>query len=366
MGIPVGIKQVTSDLSMLPEKTAGATSVMDKTLKLTNSIIDNAIYFNIIRGSFAGGAIILKGRFKDFTDLLSLPNVLTQVKDILKGSFWVADRVKNAGKALLTLGQAFDFVRLLDAFKLVSLKSITSAIGRVPFVGSSIPLFLPIAVIKDSFFLGSTLTNVWQTTQDISAVSRRQAECQRKAIYWRDIQETAKQQDVSVRLHNECVEKVIKNGKRIDRERSQGSQETEAGFTKRKGFWQSILNEEKRKPSKEARENHLKSQFLAISHYKAEKWKLRLANNQKLQTQRWLALAADVSKTAVIALGLSMGVFGVNPSTVVPAGFTFGSVFNPVALVANAMGLYKAMHDANVSLEKGIRNPIIDRDVKSI
>jgi len=353
MGIPVGIKQVISDLKMLPEKTAGATSVMDKTLKFTNSMIDNAIYFNIIQGSFAGGAIILKGRFKDFTDLLSLPNILTQVKDILKGNFWVADRVKNAGKVLLTLGQAFDFVRLLDAFKLVSLKSITSAIGRIPVVGSSIPLFLPIAVIKDSFFLGSTLTNVWQTTQEISVVSRRQAECRQKADLWKKIEHDAKNNaDLQ---ENTCILKVNKNYMRQLGQSLPGTQKM-AAYQEREASWRGLLERAN------AGEN-IENQFMKICEAKKKKWQHRAENNEKKQTKNWITLAADISKVAVITLGLSMGVFGVNPSTLVAAGFTFGSVFNPVALVANAMGVYKPMHDANVRL-KNIKSSVTREFVK--
>lgn len=341
MGVLAILRQIGSDLSMLPEKTAAATGTMDKTLKVTNSIFENAIYFKVIDGSVSAGAAILKGRFKDFTDLLSLPNVFTQVKNMLNGRFWVADRVKNIGTALLTLGQAFDFVRLLDVFKLVSLNTITSTIGRIPVLGTVAPLFLPIGVIKDSLFLGSTLTSLWQTSQNIAAENGNKARIQQKVGGWNTLEQDLANLNDGARLQakiNLCAQKIALNTAKAKIPGSMRPGRNAAFYTARVQVWtaaQGLLN------------NGSEAPFDLIIRAKNTKWNNRAENNQKLLTKGWISLAADISKVAVITLGLSMGVFGINPGTVVAAGFKFGSIFHPVAFVANVMGLYKPLHDSN-------------------
>lgn len=148
----------------LPHGLANSTEVMDKVCKFVIALIECNRQ--------------VTQSFKDATGIFSTLGLITTVKPMIdfNGTFWT-DRKKTplakmASKVVLAAAQTLDMVKGLDALKLVSLGTISNALGRFRVFAVIIKQSPPLGVAKDALIVISTLFSLKANLDESERLSK--------------------------------------------------------------------------------------------------------------------------------------------------------------------------------------------------
>lgn len=221
----------------VPFEAAGAIASksdgLEKFAKLLASIIDgmNTIFTRFGKPTAMAATMVMKGKLKIVADVISGLNFINRLFEWVcpepgkTKPFWMAEtkttkerfalNTKIIGRVFLTAAHFIDFIKLLDAFGLITLGRITTqTIGRVPVLNLAKDVFVVVAS-------GFAITNNLITLTDATP---RWNHARKKMAQWKEVGEVlqaggatgrddgdlsaAGRRNVQNRLAKKCSEKA--------------------------------------------------------------------------------------------------------------------------------------------------------------
>ncbi len=147
-----------NDISVIPAGVSNRTSILNGTVKLINSTIECALFYNIIKSvndrQIAEG---IKTQCKPLSDLLKTIAVFTTIRDMNQKEYWKlaeAAPIKFTSKLLSSVGTGLDFIQGLQTFDLISLGTISKGLGNIPG-WHLIETAVAFTTVRDALTLGS-------------------------------------------------------------------------------------------------------------------------------------------------------------------------------------------------------------------
>lgn len=201
-------------------KIVTKTDGTEKASKFVISVIETMQQAPFISGVVLAPLVILRGRLKAFTEIVSALAFLNRGKewftpdDSLEGTaeqgkrFWQSNKntkvkiwhtnitimPKIWNRACLTVSAAIDTAKFLDSMEFIRLGKIASfAIGRVPVLG----------LVKDTAVMGASVFSFWENCQKLENSSANYSKVKKKHRAWQavsDLNKPSKAVSVKARL----------------------------------------------------------------------------------------------------------------------------------------------------------------------